>query len=395
MPELLSNRPIQARAATRAPSAAPAAINAAFARVLRSLEELTNDCRVQGIDPMTMLATLVSGVGAPGASAALALGVEPPSPLPAVQTPSDTDLGQHSRDLVAALDRGDVAAVAAALAPGFVAFKDGAATDGDLMRAMIAPRAVTGPYVAKRTWSEERVVRRDGVLVYTAKAHEVQAGNETKGGYVRDAWYAVQWVRTGEAWRVQFLTRQEETTDHDWWNNTFHKGRGFSRDPNRLLVETVQHERPGAALELAMGQGRNALYLASQGWQVTGVDSSDEGLRIAREQASERNLALDTIHADIDAWDFGENRFDLVTLMYAGDHGTWSDRIKASLRPGGLFVVEGWAKNPANPHGFSDGLLAKQFADYEILRDETVEDVPDWAWDRGKLVRFVARKPVV
>lgn len=142
-----------------------------------------------------------------------------------------------------------------------------------------------------------------------------------------------------------------------------------------------------------MGQGRNALYLASQGWQVTGVDISDEGLRIAREQAVKRNLTLETINADIDDWDFGVDRFDLVTLLYVGDHAKWIDKIKASLRSGGLFVVEGWAKvSPDSDVGFAEGKLAKLFEGYEILRDETVEDVPDWAWDKGKLVRFVARK---
>jgi hypothetical protein len=80
-------------------------------------------------------------------------------------------------------------------------------------------------------------------------------------------------------------------------------------------------------------------------------------------------------------------------MMYAGDHAKWIDKIKASLRAGGLFVVEGWAKeSPDSPTGFGEGQLAKLFDGYEILRDETVEDVPDWAWDKGKLVRFVVRK---
>ncbi len=160
-----------------------------------------------------------------------------------------------------------------------------------------------------------------------------------------------------------------------------------------ILIESVENTTPGAALELAMGQGRNALYLASKGWQVTGVDNSDEALRIARDQALSRDLAIDTIHADIDEWTFGEDRFDLVTLMYAGCHGKWMDKIRCSLRKGGLLVLEGWAKeSPESPIGFGEGQLAKLFEDYELVRDETVVDVPDWAWDKGKLVRFVARK---
>ena len=349
---------------------------------------------------MTMIATLMrGGVGgrdrglgsAPQADAIPAIiGVESTS-LP---TPCDAELASRSHDLIDALDRADLATVARTLAPGFVRFRDGAALDREAMLMRMMQRRSKVPYIASRTWTNECVVRTGNALVFTGTAHEIQGGNDTHGGYVFDGWYLLQWVPTGDAWRVQLLTRQKESTEHDWWNDIFKKGSGFSREPNRLLVETVRNQKPGEALELAMGQGRNALYLASQGWRVTGVDGSEEGLRSAREQALERNLALDTINADIDEWDPGADRFDLVTLMYAGDDAKWIAKIKTSLRKGGLFVLEGWAKESPDSHvGFSAGQLAKLFDDHEILRDEIVDDVPDWAWDKGKLVRFVARKP--
>ena len=81
-------------------------------------------------------------------------------------------------------------------------------------------------------------------------------------------------------------------------------------------------------------------------------------------------------------------------MLYAGDHVKWIDKIKASLRRGGLFVVESWAKEtPDSPYGFADGQLASLFHEYEIVCDDIVCDAPDWAWDEGTLVRFVARKP--
>jgi SAM-dependent methyltransferase len=289
--------------------------------------------------------------------------------------------------VIDALDRGDVAAVEALLAPSFVAFKRGTPIDRDAVVASINAQASSRRYISKRTWSEERVVRKPDALVFLGKAHEVEGG-EIYGGYLFDGWYLLQWVRFGDAWRVQLITWQAESTERGWWNDIFVKGRGFAQLPNRLLVETIKDVTAGAALELAMGQGRNALYLAEQGWSVTGVDISNEGVSIAREQAAKRKLALETVNVDIDQWDFGEDRFDLVTLMYAGDHARWIDRIKASLRTGGLFVLEGWAKeSPEKPVGFAAGQLAKLFDGYEILRDETVLDVPDWVWDEG-----VARK---
>lgn len=379
---------MQLQASRPTPSAPPVEITAALTRVMSSLDDLANDCRSRGIDPMTLIMSVISG------NAAARTGTAPVYVPLAVDAPSDAELIEHSRSLIGALDRGDVTTVAEALAPGFIAFRDGGATDRDAMLAIMVPRKATGPHTAERTWHDESVVRKDDTLVFTGKAREIQAGNETKGGYLHVGWYLVQWVRAGDAWRAQLLTWQRESTDRDWFNEVFHNDRGFSHQPNRLLVDAVEHEPPGAALDVAMGQGRNALYLASRGWKVIGIDAADKGLRIARAQASQRGLALDAIHADIDVWDFGENRFDLVTLIYAGDHGRWIHKIQATLRPGGLFVVEGWAKDtPHSSYGFGDGQLAELFAGYDILRDDTADDVPDWACDRGRLVRFVARKP--
>jgi len=148
------------------------------------------------------------------------------------------------------------------------------------------------------------------------------------------------------------------------------------------------------ALDLAMGQGRNALYLASQGWKVTGIDISDEGIRVAREEAGRRKLSVETINADIDTYDFGIGRWDLVTMIYATDNTKWIEKAKLALRQGGLFVLEYYAAPPGeSDSGFEPGQLAKLFADgFEILRDEIVEDEPDWAMDRASLVHFVARK---
>src|SRR5205085_5413646 len=147
------------------------------------------------------------------------------------------------------------------------------------------------------------------------------------------------WVREGETWKVAHWQVEEEPSPRDEWNEAFRRSIGFNREPNRLLVEAVKGRKPGRALDVAMGQGRNALYLASQGWKVTGVDISDEGLRIARDQARAKKLALDTIEADVDKWDFGTNRWDLVTLIYAGSDNARLAKIKPCLKQGGLVIV--------------------------------------------------------
>jgi 2-polyprenyl-3-methyl-5-hydroxy-6-metoxy-1,4-benzoquinol methylase len=84
------------------------------------------------------------------------------------------------------------------------------------------------------------------------------------------------------------------------WNDTYRQPGGFNHEPNRFLMNSVRGRAPGMALDLGMGQGRNALYLATKGWKVTGVDISDEGVRLAREAATKQKLAVDAIEADLD-----------------------------------------------------------------------------------------------
>lgn len=70
--------------------------------------------------------------------------------------------------------------------------------------------------------------------------------------------------------------------------------------PNRFLVAEVEGLKPqGRALDLACGEGRNAVWLGEQGWQVTGVDFSGVGLEKARRLAAERGVAVDWVQADL------------------------------------------------------------------------------------------------
>lgn len=326
-----------------------------------------------------------------------------PTPTPTPTTaapaapPSEDEIKRQSRELLAAFDRGDVAAVEPRLAPELLHFEGGHGTTRDEELAQLRRRKPSDGFIASRTWEEERVRVHEDSAVFTGKATERQGGNESKGGYKYVGWYLLEWVRRGDAWQLRLWTWQRggEQSLRDSWNEIYRNGLGFARAPNRMLVETVKGARPGAALDVAMGQGRNALHLAAAGWRVTGVDISDEGLRIAREEAARRKLPLEAINANIDEYDFGTARWDLVTMIYAGNQVAWIEKIKPALRPGGLFIVEFFARDPAGggDGGFAPGQLAALFASgFDVLRDEVVEDAPDWALDRARLVRFVARK---
>jgi SAM-dependent methyltransferase len=191
--------------------------------------------------------------------------------------------------------------------------------------------------------------------------------------------------RQGEPLSEQFDAQRK------MWNGEYRAGLGFNSKPNQLLVDAIRGRRPGSALDVGMGQGRNALYLAAQGWSVTGIDIADEGLRQARLSATRANLKLDAIRADADTWEYGQRKWDLVALLYFRPDDKTMQKVKASLAQGGCVVVEGFHKPVAQ--NWVEGELAATFGDqYRILVDQVVEAVPDWGDQPARLVRFIAER---
>lgn len=88
----------------------------------------------------------------------------------------------------------------------------------------------------------------------------------------------------------------------------------WTAEPNRTLVAEVGGLKPGRALDIAAGEGRNAVWLASQGWQVTATDFSEVGLGKARALAEHIGVEIETVQAD--ATEPIDGRFDLVVIMY-------------------------------------------------------------------------------
>ena len=89
-----------------------------------------------------------------------------------------------------------------------------------------------------------------------------------------------------------------------------------STAPSRFVVAEVAGLRPGAALDLACGAGRNAVWLAGQGWRVTAVDFSGVALRMARGLEAERRVSVEWVEADVLAWMPPARAYDLVCVLY-------------------------------------------------------------------------------
>jgi len=181
------------------------------------------------------------------------------------------------------------------------------------------------------------------------------------------------------------------------WNQVFSQGTGFNANPNALLVAAIKDLPAGKALDLGTGQGRNAIYLAQKGWEVTGVDISEVGLDQARVRASELGLKLNLVHQNADTFDYGQEQWDLIAVIYF-DPRPYAKRIQTSLKPGGIVVIEGYHRNATMTHRigewvvFNSGELKELFKGFEVLRYEEVDDVADYGLKPMRLVRLVARK---
>jgi len=171
------------------------------------------------------------------------------------------------------------------------------------------------------------------------------------------------------------------------WNKVYAGGHPiFVETPNALVMSAVENRQPGAALDVGMGQGRNSVYLAARGWDVTGFDPSDEGIRIARSNAKKAGLKIRAVVARDDEFDYGQDRWDLILVTYVRDLTADDARLfRRALKPGGILVYEnGAAENNA---------VLRAFLGFRILRFEDVEAIPDWnPTNKIRVQRLIAKK---
>ncbi len=198
--------------------------------------------------------------------------------------------------------------------------------------------------------------------------------------------------------QIELLHARTQQLDAEHWNKYFAAERpGFNTQPNAFLVEMVKRRQPGKALDVAMGQGRNSLWLAQMGWDVTGFDIADQAMAAANGQAAKLGVKIHTEVNTIDAFDYGENRWDLILLSYAGA-GPGASRIERALKPGGILVVEAFHEDALKSMRiggslFKTGELPHMFPGLRTVHYEEPIAKPDFAPKPARVVRFCAMKP--
>lgn len=194
----------------------------------------------------------------------------------------------------------------------------------------------------------------------------------------------------------QKVTGESSEDDRSRWDALFDSNSYmFGREPALILKENIGLLPIGRALDIAMGEGRNAIFLAKKGYQVDGVDISTSALRKAARLANENNVMVNLINADLDGYKIQPESYDVILNINYLNRGL-IPQIKLGLKKGGIVVFENLtvehAKNPLGKGVSRDyllelGELRRLFKDFEILVDLETND------GKEASASLIARKP--
>ena len=146
-----------------------------------------------------------------------------------------------------------------------------------------------------------------------------------------------------------------------------------------------------------MGQGRNAIWLAQQGWDVTGFDPADKAVALAQETAKKLGVRLKTEIKGTEDFDFGEGRWDMILLSYAGGR-EMPTTLQKALKPSGVLVIEGFHRDATKgrPIGgavvFDTGELPKLYSGLRVVRYEEPIAMADFGQAKVRLVRYCGER---
>ena len=163
------------------------------------------------------------------------------------------------------------------------------------------------------------------------------------------------------------------------WNARYRSREEIQSEPAPLLVRAAESLAPGRALDLACGAGRNALWLASRGWQVVAIDGASEAIRILQESTG--TFPVDGRVIDLEdgaALPFDDESFDLVAILFYLHRPLFAEARRVVKR-GGVIVA---AALMSGTFRIAPGELARTFSDFEIVHAS-----------EGEIAEIVARRP--
>lgn len=200
----------------------------------------------------------------------------------------------------------------------------------------------------------------------------------------------------------------------EFWNDRYNENEyAYGEYPNVFFKEELDKLRPGKLLLPADGEGRNAVYAATKGWDVSAFDQSEAGKAKAHQLAKKKNVTIDFQIHDLLELAYPPESFDVIALIYV--HTPPSIRTKIHrglcklLKPGGKLILEGFHKdhlkyNSVNPKAggpkmadllFSYEELKEDFSDLDINMLEEITthlDEGEYHVGQSAVIRMVATK---
>jgi SAM-dependent methyltransferase len=165
-------------------------------------------------------------------------------------------------------------------------------------------------------------------------------------------------------------------SDRKRWDERYRaKEFALGKKPNPFLKRHLRSLVRGKALDLATGEGRNAIFLALHGFDVDAADISEAGLRKARRLARAMGVKINTLLADLDVYSIKKGEYDLIADFYFLNRRL-IPKIKRGLKKGGMVIFETYlleqrelgVAGPRNPRYFlRPNELLKLFNGFRIL----------------------------
>jgi len=153
----------------------------------------------------------------------------------------------------------------------------------------------------------------------------------------------------------------------------------FGKEPVPFLKQNVHLLPKGKALDIAIGEGRNGVFLATQGFEVVGLDISEKGLAKAHQLAKQNGVSIETRVVDLENHQLEKNAYDVILLMYYMQRELWP-QINDALKPGGMAIIETYNVDHLKHQKFNPKWLLKTnelieaFKNMKIIRYQAYED---------------------
>ena len=163
----------------------------------------------------------------------------------------------------------------------------------------------------------------------------------------------------------------------------------WSPGPNAFVEAETADLPPGKVLDLAAGEGRNAVWLAERGWQVTVVEFSRVALEKSERAATSRGVTLELVHADVTEYVPRSRTYDLVLISYLqtveSERKIWLARAADALAPGGTLLI--LAHDASNlEHGYGGPQDASVLASPEDVAATLTAHDPELVIERAEVV---------